>query len=51
MTRVTGLILTIAPLLSAGTVATAHTPPEAHEVVERFAAAVSAGETFAAYAS
>ncbi len=37
-------------LYSAATVTTAQHAPEPHEVVERFAAAVSAGETFAAYA-
>ena len=45
MTRTTGLALSLALLLSAGNVATAHTTPEAHQVVERFAAALSADNT------
>ena len=50
MRRTTGLVLSRALLWSAGTIATAHAPPEASQVVERFAAAVSAGDLSAAYA-
>lgn len=48
MTRTIGLVLSLALLLSAGNVVTANTTPEAYQVVERFAAALSAGDTFEA---